>query len=131
MVRKIVSLSILAMSCNASALTCTGVIDEVEVNRTFSYVEVFTKAYKNGEYGIRICGERGAKTFYERANETNGGYANNCKAWLSMAEISVATGLPLKIELNTPLNDCLGDGNYRDTFVYSVSLVRKDSLNDE
>lgn len=132
MVRKIVSLSILAMSCNASALTCTGVIDEVKVSSQYKYVKVYTKAYKRGEIGIEICGDRGAKSFSKTAIDMDGGYENNCKAYLSMAEISLATGLPLKIVMRTPLTDCLDYGTYLDkTWVESISLVRKDSSNDE
>ncbi|MEO9496513.1 MAG: hypothetical protein ABJG42_18720 [Vibrio splendidus] len=132
MVRKIVSLSILAMSFNASALTCTGVIDEVEVSSRYKYVRVFTKAYKNGKVGIEICGDRGAKSFSKIASDMDGGYENNCKAYLSMAEISLATGLPLKIVMRTPLTGCLDYGAYvNQTWVHSMSLIRKDSSNDE
>lgn len=136
MIKKIIPITLLAISFNASALTCTGVINEIKVSKEYGFVEVYSEAFNNSS--VLICGEldslsniSGAKSLRERASETNGGYANICKAWIGIAEISIATGLPVKFDVGSYADDCSGVPSNSFYYINSLSLTRENSNNAE
>lgn len=132
MIKKIIAVTMLAISFNASALTCTGVINEVKV-RDDGFVEVYSEDFVSGRRSVFICGTESEQNLGNDYSKFNEGSANVCKARLTIAEISVATGLPVKIEIHSSASasDCSSFDPYFPYSVRSLSLIRGDSSDGE
>ena len=105
MLKKTVVLILSLLSFNASALTCTGTIETVGVT-SGGDVEI-TGAFI-GDLVLRICQGASVSTPHNLSAEmgyNHDGYANICKSWLTVAEVSVATNTPVSIEYSTG-SDC-------------------------
>jgi hypothetical protein len=92
-------------SFNTYALTCTGVLDEVGVNSSGD-VEIIADFL--GNTAIRLCQDSSPDDVHNLSAEmgyNHSGYSTICKTWLGIAEISVATHTPVKIEYSSG-DDC-------------------------